>query len=327
VAFEIPASSSAVSIAADLAVTANSSSGGYSLTLNTATAADGGETAESVAQLNYATGELRRDTNYDGELDNDFPFPDNDRDCISDPMLAELQDQHQPLDDAAAIHISGKVETVDLAHGRLTLSEVQTHDGGASLPSTLAIRCAENMRFSPPPPPPPGGGQQPPPGGGQNPPPPPPPGEEPPVHPGDMVEAAVYAAAQGDGSTGYWAAALHPLGAPGAPPAAAVTLTPQGNGAALVQWQGGAIYTGYRLLRYSSEFSGGGPGGPLNACAPRDHLDWTLDLPAGTVQYLDTATQPNQHYTYELFGLSGASDTVYLGMTQPPPNGGGGGGP
>jgi hypothetical protein len=314
VAFEIPSGVDGVAINASLALTPNSSGGGYSLALHTSTSADGGPAVDSTADLNFQTGALRRDTNSDGDLDDDFAFTDSDRDCISDPMLAELQDAGATISSQGASDISGQVQSIDLATGLFTLTGVTTHSGPA-LPPLLTFRAAENARLGAPPPHDSGGG-----GGGDDQNPPPPGGDQnpPPIRPGDQIEASIYSVTQGDGTTAYWAESLHPLGPPGAPPPSALNIMPQPDGTIQIEWQNDGSYSGYRLQRYSSPYAPDGPGDPLNACAPNVTLDWSTDLPGSASSYHDTATTPGQHYSFDLYGLDIGGNAVFLGQGVPP---------
>jgi hypothetical protein len=304
IAFEIPSDAASLSIGARIAL-APASGGGYLMTLDTSASSPGSAIAQSRAQLDLRSRELRRDTNSNGSFDDEFSFADANRDCISDPMLDQLR--HAPPDGSAAdsLHVAGTITALDLASGTLLLADVQALDGTSGVPAQLSLRIAENMRL----------------GSGPG---------QPLPRIGDRVEASIYEVGQAGGGNAYWADALHPLGGdhgPGPGPQA-VQAQRQADQSIDVSWQADAQYTGYRLLRYSSPFSPDRPGGPFNPCQPNLARDWSLDLPAGTSSHHDATTEAGRTYSYELHGLT-IDGEVYLGSgsVPPPQPPGGGGGP
>jgi hypothetical protein len=158
--FRIPAGvGNVVEITANLTVAPNPA-GGYFVNVESSIAMPGdnpgtpavedGYVLAGQSRLAFATGEVSRDTDGNGDFEDEAHLEDSDRDGVSDNRLEQEFDDDDPeYDEQSEVEVEGTVVSFDEAAGTITLTNAQLKSGSLEtpLPSPVTVKFSELTRF------------------------------------------------------------------------------------------------------------------------------------------------------------------------------------
>jgi hypothetical protein len=275
VPFQLPPNAATAQIGADISLV-QAPGGGYYVELVSSITVPGQPATTTHTRLDYATGQLVRDANNDGEYDDDSAYLDTDRDCVSDALLASAQNSDQyAAEDRVEGKLVGVVSSVDADHGTITFASRTLVGGDLTLPDApLTLSFNEQTFFD---------------------------GQLSPdtlAH-GTEVQVEFYRLHDPQGAQGdaYWIKGVYPSGAHNT---GFISASDNEAGQITLHWNNVDGFPSVKVVRYAPDDAG------------VFQQDWDHIFDGGANQYVDTNVTPGVTYRYVYLGIDGQT-TLQLG--------------